>query len=69
MKLTFKDDLHSRNLVDNQVTSRLRNVPKIIKIDQYLLFFIDVLAEAKCGGRPLDAIGPLFVELILFNNI
>ena len=53
MKLTFKDDLHSQNLVGNQATSRLRNVHKIIKIDQYLLFFIDILAEAKCGGRPL----------------
>ena len=24
-----------------------------MKIDQYLLFFIDFLGEAKCGGRPL----------------
>ena len=52
-EVTFKFDLHSRNSVGTQVNSRLRDVPKIIKIDQYLLFFIALLNEAKCGGRPL----------------
>ena len=52
-EVTFKIDLHSRNSVGTLVTSRLGHIPKVIKIDQYLLFFINVLAVAKCGGRPL----------------
>ena len=51
-EVTIKFDLHSRNSVGTKV--RLRDVPKIIKMDQYLLFFNDLLAEAKCGSRPLD---------------
>ena len=48
----------------------------LTKPDQYLLFFIDFLAEAKCGGRPLVTLIQYLhywtqhsYELKLFNKI
>ena len=56
-EVNFKVDLHSRNSVGTMVTSRIRHLPKFVKIYQYLLFsllfVLFFLAEAKCGGRPI----------------